>query len=185
MIALSALIVLFIWAWLGFILWRRLIHPYIQRPKLKVFLTLLLTVAWFVGPVLDEILGARHFEQLCREMPPIKFYGPVAVGAGVFFDEQGRPKWKNRDEFWKLERTTGGIDNVISSKSDRYLLSEWPMPIVERRSKYFEIKSGTPVVESFARYSPGGWLRRFIGIGDYQCPSKGKFPRNEEFIVFK
>jgi hypothetical protein len=106
MSAIIALIVIFIWAWFGFALWSLLVKPYVQSTILRICLTLLLAVVWFVGPVIDEILGVREFDQLCREMPSVKYYGPVAVGPGVFFDEQGRPKWKNSDEFYAIKRNT-------------------------------------------------------------------------------
>jgi hypothetical protein len=122
MSAIIALIVIAVWAWLGFALWRRLVKPYVHSSVVKTCLILLLIVVWFVGPVIDEIFGSREFDQLCGEMPSVKFYGPVAVGPGVFFDEQGRPKWKNSDEFSaiKRKRTFGGNRYLIAGmKSEK------------------------------------------------------------------
>lgn len=187
MIALTALIAIALWGLLGLFLWNYLIKPHIHSPTLKICLGLFMAVVWFVWPVLDDILGARKFDQLCRETPPIKFYGPIALGPGAFFDEQGQPKWSNSNEFWKIKNADAGSEYEISVKSDGRLLCEWPMPITEEHSIYFDKKSGAPVVESFSRRSSGGWLRRNIGgtMGGYQCPSKGWFPKDEEFIIFK
>lgn len=185
MFAIVALLVIGLWASLGYWLWLRLIGPRVQSKRSKITLTVLLTVVWFIGPVLDEIIGAREFNQLCREMPPIKFYGPVGVGPGTFFDEQGRPKWKNSDEFSAIERK----DNVwwgqiFESKNEKKIIRKWPMPIWENHWVVFQKRTGKITLETFANYSKGGWVRRLIGIGDYQCPSKGPFPKDEEFITF-
>jgi len=186
MSAIIALIVIYIWAWLGFVLWSRLIKPHVSSTKLRTSLTLLLAIVWFVGPVLDEILGAREFDQLCREMPSIKYYGPVAVGPGVFFDEQGRTKWKNGDEFSAIRRKTNVWEKeIFKFYEERHTLRKWPMPIEEVHNVYLDRTTGKTTLESFARYSKGGWLRRFIGIGDYQCSIKGRYPRDEERIIFK
>ena len=185
MIALSVLIVIFIWAWLGFAFWRRLIAPYIKPPILKIFLAALFAGAWLVAPVLDEILGAREFDQLCRDMPPVKYSGPVVVGSGDFFDGQGRPNWKNSFEFSVIERNADGSNKIFASRDSLELICRWPMPIMERNSVYFAIKTGLPIVVTYTRFSKGGWLRRLVGFGDYQCPRKGPFPKDEELVVFK
>ncbi len=195
MMALCVLAVIFIWALLGFTLWSRLVKPYVYSTILRACLTLLLAAVWFVGPVLDEILGTREFDKLCAEMPSIKFYGPVAVGAGVFFDEQGRPKWKNSDEFAAIVRKSGESNRmfgepdewkkIVAGREERRTIRKWPMPIIEMHTVYFERATGKIILESFARYSAGGWLRRLVGIGDYQCPIKGRYPNEEEWIFYK
>jgi hypothetical protein len=186
MIALSVLIVILIWAWLGFVFWRRLIAPYIKPPILKIFLAALFAGTWLVAPVLDEILGAREFDQLCRDMPTIKFYGPATVGPGAFFDQQGRPKWKNGDEFSAIKRNTNVWGNEILEERDAQLtIRRWPMAITEWHSEYLDKLTHSIVLETYARYSKGGWLRSLVGLGDYQCPSKGWFPPDEAMIVFK
>lgn len=194
MSAIIALIIIFLWGGLGYLIWWRLVKPFIRSTILKTCLTLLLAAVWFVEPVIDEILGAREFDQLCREMPPVKFYGPVAVGSGVFFDEQGRPKWKNSDEFSAIVREhrgknlfgeIEGWEKIFGNRSEYRIIQRWPMRIRELYTIDFEKATGTPVVETFARYSNGGWLRSFIGIGNYQCPSRGQIPKSEEWIVFK
>lgn len=186
MFTLIALIVIGIWGGIGFVIWRFLILPHLRSPMTKICVTFILALLWFVGPVIDEILGAREFNHLCQEMPYIKYYGPVAVGPGVFFDEKGRPKWKNSDEFSAIRRNNDVWEKEIFENRDEYrIIRRWPMPIVELHSIYFERGTGKITLESFARYSDGGWLSRLTGLVDYQCPSKGYFPRDEERIIFK
>jgi len=186
MFTLIALIVIGIWGGIGFVIWRFLILPHLRSPMTKICVTFILALLWFVGPVIDEILGAREFDQLCREMPSIKFYGPASVGPGAFFDEQGRPMWKNRDEFSAIKRSTSEWKEKIFEIKDEYgIIRRWPMGIRELHTIYFDKTTGKPVIETFARYSDGGWLSRLIGMTYYQCPSRGNFPRDEEMIIFK
>ena len=93
MSGLLILIVVAVWAAIGFAIWKRLVRPRIQSSGKLIVVTLALAAIWFVGPVLDEILGAKSFEQACTEMPEVKFHGPLAIGPGAFFDEQGTPRW--------------------------------------------------------------------------------------------
>ncbi|MBU1567846.1 MAG: hypothetical protein KJ630_19745 [Proteobacteria bacterium] len=186
MSAIIALMIIGAWCLIGFLLWSFLFKPYVHSTALRICLTILLAVVWFVGPAFDEILGAREFEQLCREMPSIKFYDPVAVGPGVFFDEQGLPKWKNSDEFSAIRRKTNVWEKEIFEKrSERHIIRRWPMTITELHSVYFDRSTHSVSLETFARYSSGGWIRSIIGIGGYQCPSRGFFPPDEERIFFK
>jgi hypothetical protein len=105
MSALIILVVALVWARIGFVLWRWLIRPRIKSPRALYATTLALAGIWLVGPVLDEILGAREFAQACREIPEVKFHGPVAIGTGAFFDEHGKPRI--------------GIKSLTSAKSGR------------------------------------------------------------------
>lgn len=186
MFAIVALIVVGLWASLGYWLWQRLIATGVKSQKSKLVLTMFLAIIWFIGPVLDEIIGACEFEKLCREMPSDRFYGPIAVGSGAFFDEQGRPRWRNGDEFSAIRRKTSVWEKELFDIYDESkLIRQWPMPIIEKHVLYLSRVSKKPVIETFARYSKGGWLRRLIGIGDYQCPGRGQLPKSEDWIIFK
>ena len=195
MIGLVVLASIGTWIFLGYFVWRKLICPRIHSWLARAVVFLPLLVVWLIAPVADEILGAREFEQLCKEMPEIKFYGPVPVGPGAFFDEEGKPRWKEGDKTWgrsdefsAIKRNSRAWDNIFKSPpSEWHLLREWPMPIGELHSLDIDKRTGKPVLETYARYSPGGWIKRGIGWGSnapYQCPSKGRFPRDEEWIVF-
>jgi len=188
MSALIILAVVILWAGIGFVLWKSLIRPYIRSRWALIVTTLILAGIWLVGPVLDEILGAREFERLCKEVPEVKFYGPVAIGPGVFFDEQGKPRWKNSDEFSTIKRSTTVWYDLFDERQEWTELRRWPMPIFQGHSVYFVKSTGQPSVESFYRTSPGGWIKRGIDWGvqaPYQCRRTGRFPADEERIVFK
>ncbi|HEX8011977.1 MAG TPA: hypothetical protein VF814_13740 [Casimicrobiaceae bacterium] len=188
MSALIILVVVILWAGLGFVLWKSLVRPHVRSRWVLVVTTLALAGIWFIGPILDEILGAREFERACKEMREIKFYGPVPVGPGAFFDEQGNPRWKNVEEFSAIKRNTKAWYDLFDVREESTKLQTWPVPIFESRSTDFVKSSGQLVVESTYRASPGGWIKRATGWGShapYQCPSKGYFPKDQEFIVFK
>lgn len=188
MSALIVVVVALVWARIGFVLWRWLIRPRIKSPRALSATTLALAGIWFVGPVLDEILGAREFARACREMPEVKFFGPVAVGPGAFFDDQGKPRWSNEDEFSAIKRNTKDWYGLFDVRMDWTKLQTWPIPIFQSRSTDFVKSSGAPIVVSFYRASPGGWIKRVIAWdmhAPYQCPRKGHFPRDEEFITFR
>ena len=200
MIGLVVLAAMVVWVYLGYFIWRKLIRPRIHSWFARGVILLPSLAVWLIAPVVDEILGAREFEKLCKEMPDIKFYGPVAVGPGAFFDEEGnrmrlddgklkvitpeeavmREKFiKRQSQEWKM---------IFDHPPSKWrLLREWPMPIGELYSLYIDKRTGKPQIENYARYSPGGWIKRGIGWGShapYQCPSKGRFPSDEERIVF-
>ncbi len=194
MIGLIVITAIAAWMFVGYLLWRKLIRPRVQSWLARAAILLLLAAVWLIAPFADEILGAREFEKLCQEMPGIKFHGPVPVGPGVFFEADGTPKWKDRNEFGNsnefsaIKRNTGEWDKIFNHPPGEWrLLREWPMPIGESYSLYLDKRTGKPSVEVYARYSPGGWIKRGLGWGShapYQCPRRGHFPRDEERIVF-
>ena len=103
MIALSLLfgiiVVGSIWFFIGRFIWRKTFKRFIRHRPTLIVVTLLLIPVWFVGPFMDEIIGAPKFEQLCQQLPPVSFSGPVDVGPGKFFDENGKPRWKDDGDF--------------------------------------------------------------------------------------
>jgi hypothetical protein len=188
MSALIALAAIVIWAWFGALLWKRLIRPRFKSPVAIAIVTALLACIWLIGPVIDEILGAREFGRACQEMPKVKFHGPVVVGPGAFFDQLGNPRWKNSDEFSAIKRSTKVWDQLFDDRQEWTTLQKWPIPILQSRSVYFQRSTGRVSVESYYRTSPGGWLRRVTGWSvqaPYQCPSKGIFPVDEARIAFQ
>lgn len=196
MFALVFLIVIAIWTFLGYLFWKFFVLPFMHSTALKGISFLVLLTVWLVAPVADEILGAREFEKLCKAMPEVKFYGPVPVGEGAFFDGEGNPKRLDdgkpkiispeeaikRGEF--IERQSKERKTLFLNTDEWHLLRRWPMPIVELYSRYIDKRTGMLVLESYARYSSGGWLRRGVSLWGYQCPSRGYFPSDEEWIFF-
>jgi hypothetical protein len=191
MIALVVLGVTLLWGLLGVWVWRRFLNRRFSSMLVRVLAFILFTTFWLVTPVLDEILGAREFEQLCREMPEKKFYGPVPMGLGPYFDRNGAPKWESSRDFSLIRLDPKGRkawDEVIDWVNDDWrLLTRWPMPIGELHTVIVDRRNGKPVSEAYARYSPGGWIKRGLGLGGhapYQCPSKGRWPDDATWIVF-
>lgn len=188
MSGLLILIVAALWAALGFALWKRLIRLHIRSSGKLIVVSMVLATIWFVGPVLDEILGAKSFERACAEMPGLKFHGPLAIGPGEFFDEQGTPRWTNAEEFSAIKRNSKAWYDLFDDRQEWIELSNWPMPIYQSHSIYFAKSTGMPMVESYHRTSPGGWIKRVLQWGiqaPYQCIGSGQFPADEERIVFK
>ncbi|MDQ8020533.1 MAG: hypothetical protein REI94_01740 [Moraxellaceae bacterium] len=199
MIALVVLVVMAVWMLLGYLVFSKAIHPRIRHWKGREAIAVLLCAAWLAAPFLDEIIGAQDFKRLCREMPETKFYGPVPVGPGAFFDEKGNPirlpETKGKpapEEVAKRrelrERQSREWDDIIDSPPSQWrLLQNGPIPIGESVDVYIHIATGKPVLETYSRYSPGGFIKRGLGWGShapYQCPSKGYFPKREEWMVF-
>ena len=103
MVGVIVLLVIGFWAVVGRWAWKNFVKPHLPAPRRRLA-GFAFAVAWFVLPVGDEILGALHFRQLCREIPPTRYYGPIAVGPGAFFDEQGNRRWNSSDEFYAIWR---------------------------------------------------------------------------------
>jgi hypothetical protein len=188
MLGTGLLIFIGLWAAVGFVLWRWLIRPRLHSRSALVLVTLLAGVVWFVGPIADELLGARQFKRLCDEMPPVEFYGPVPIGPGAFFDESGRPRWRTNDEFSRIRIRSKEWERVIGTRQEDTLISKWPFPVFELKTTDYERATGRPVFISRMRGAAGGWLKRVSGLGSispYQCPSKGSYPADETWIRFK
>jgi hypothetical protein len=186
MSAIVLLLVVVLWAWLGYFFWRRLVRPHFDSWAPLATITGILAVLWFIGPVLDEILGAREFSRLCDEMEPVKFYGPVVIGPGVFFDETGNQKWKTDDEYGAIRRGSKEWEKIIDVRQETTVLKRWPIPILEGKATYFERATNGPVVVSRILGSAGGWIRRAVApgqIGNYQCPSKGTMPHDSTWFI--
>lgn len=199
MIALVVMTAIVIWMAVGYLLWRSLMRPRIPSRLARISIFLMFAALWLVAPLVDEMFGAREFEKLCEEMPEIKFHGPVPVGPGAFFDEQGtpkrlddgRPRVITPDEVPRrkaiIEQKSREWDTIFVQRDEWRLLRKWPMPIGESHHVYVDKRTGKTTLETYARYSPGGWIKRGLGWGShapYQCPSRGYFPKNEEWIFF-
>jgi hypothetical protein len=185
MSAILLLIPVLLWAGLGVLLWRKLIAPRLRSTMQKWVVAVIAASIWFIGPVLDEILGARVFERLCAEMPAVEFYGPVSVGPGKFFDEQGRPQWKSKDDFYL--NYSSELRKIIIDSEEVTVLTKWPFPILQSKTIFFDERTGKPILISYFRGAAGGWIKRMLDWGSmapYQCPRKEAFPPSETWIRF-
>ncbi len=177
-----------VWLSLGMLIWTRLLRHWIAKPILRWILLMFFLALWMVGPWIDEILGAREFKRLCDEMPPIKFYGPVGVGPGVFFDENGRAKWRDRRDFEDRRRPFWAeSEKLFGHRNEWKQVASFPVPIYDNPDVYFDRTNGSPVLVAPYRASPGGWIKRVTGWGShapYVCKQTGRFPGREEWLTF-
>lgn len=176
-------------AWLaaGLLVWRLLVAKRIKKPVIRHVFTVAFAAVWLVAPWIDEILGVEKFKQLCSEMPESEYYGPVIVGPGNFFDEQGRRKWKDRDEFVLSVWNKRNWNAIFEVKEEYEVLERWPILIAESRTLTTERGTDRLIYKWRSRYSPGGWIKRGTGWGShapYQCPGRGTTPEVDQWIVF-
>jgi hypothetical protein len=180
------LVVVGLWTVIGRWAWKSYLRPRVADGRRR-WVGLAFAVAWLVLPVTDEILGAYQFRRLCAEIPPTRYYGPIAVGPGAFFDEEGKRRWKTSDEFARIRLATDEWEQLWLRKTLESKLSDWPMIIFQARSLRMERSTKRVVVETYFRGSGGGWINRGIGggvLGSYQCFSGGNFPHDDETIEF-
>ncbi len=180
------LVVVGLWGHLGRWVWRNFVAPRVPAARSRVA-GVAFAIAWYVVPVGDEILGAVEFRRLCEAIPPTRFHGPIAVGPGAFFDEQGNRKWRTDDEFSAIRRGSEDWRSIWDSGSETTILARWPMKIVQIRNTQVERATNRVVVESYLRGSGGGWLNEALRgdfISGYSCLSKGVWPRDQDTIVF-
>ena len=171
MVGVIVLLVIGFWAVVGRWAWKNFVRPHVSAPRAGLA-GFAFAVAWFVLPVGDEILGSIRFRQLCREIPPTRYYGPIAVGPGAFFDQQGNRKWKSSDEFARIVISTPDWNELWETRTEESRLSTWPMRIFQSRHLHLERRTGRLVIESYFRGSGGGWIGLTLarGIhGTYQC----------------
>lgn len=188
MIALSILFIGIIWLLIGYLIWRVTFKKIIKSKITQVVFGLVLIPVWFVGPFIDEILGGRKFEELCQQLPPVYFSGPIDVGPGKFFDKDGKQQWKDDEDFaahyWKQKEW----NELFEDKSSWPLITNWPMPIGEYRTEVLEKKTGRVIILSRTILSPGGWLSRAFGLNflfrSYSCRNRG-YPRSWKLLKFE
>ncbi|MBK6603522.1 MAG: hypothetical protein IPG28_18745 [Betaproteobacteria bacterium] len=168
------LVVVGLWTVIGRWAWKSYLRPRVADGRRR-WVGLAFAVAWLVLPVTDEILGAYQFRRLCAEIPPTRYYGPIAVGPGAFFDEEGKRRWKTSDEFARIRLATDEWEQLWNWRTEEVRIASWPMIVFQARVCASN-ETGRMVIETYFRGSGGGWINRGIGggmLGSYQCLSKG------------
>lgn len=186
---MSALVVLAavgVWLYLGYLIWRLAVARLIKNGATRAALGVTLAVLWLAAPWVDEWLGAREFKRLCDEMPEVKFYGPVAVGPGPFYNEDGSPKWQTKQQFYEISHPLWGT--LFSDKEQLDKVRSLPVTVFERRIVRRYQPTGQVVEVFIERLSPGGWIKRATGWAShapYQCPWKSYVVREDrDYITF-
>lgn len=185
MIGLVILVIIGLWGGFGYLLWMALVRPRFRRPPALGVVTAFLGILWFVGPVADEIVGARQFDRLCAERQGIEFYGPVSVGVGPFFNGDGTPTWSSERDL--QNRPLKEWDAVFSRKESTTVLRNWPMPIVDWTVVHVQKSTGRPVVVAHYIGSPGGLIRRWTSWSmqaSYHCQKPIEYPPRKDWIAF-
>lgn len=186
MIALVLLVIVGLWSLVGYLVWRTLLGRWIKNEELYWGTAFAFGAVWLVGPWIDEWLGAKEFNKLCDEMPAVAFYGPVAVGPGPFYKEDGSPKWQTKEQFYEISHPLWPTLFSDDERLERIL--DFPVPVLERRIERRFRPTGQLVEMFVERYSPGGWIKRTTGWGShapYQCPWKGYVTREDrDYITF-
>ena len=102
----------------------------------RLFAKALLTVVFFVAPVIDEIVGVYQFEALCKE-------------GGAY----------------QIAREAEGkkFDLIYSSTPNR-TLTEYARPIEEKTITYTDAATGSVIATAKAYFTQGGWLVKTIGF---------------------
>jgi hypothetical protein len=189
MIVLTLIIIAGLWLAFGFLVWRTFIRKRIATPVVRGIALVGFLAVWMVGPWLDEILGVQRFERFCAEMPPIKFYGPVVVGPGAFFDTEGRAKFSERDDLsGSLGPFGKGFEKLFATRDEWKQVATFPIPIYDNPVTHFDKRNGQTVVVKPYRASPGGWIKRATGWGYHAplvCPVLGEFPKTAQWVRFQ
>ncbi|MBE7418535.1 MAG: hypothetical protein HS128_12460 [Ideonella sp.] len=204
---MSALIILVaaaLWLGLGYLIWRVTLARRISTGFARSTLAVALAGLWLFAPWADEWLGAREFKRLCEEMPAVKFYGPVAVGSGLFFDEQGRrrvwtqseieagkspfPKGDTKLAYEEGRRFEEAWTREFERTQRRQSIRSWPIPVLREVTTYVQISTGKVVREDYWLGSPGGWIKRISGWGShapYSCLKQAAPYPHELWITYQ
>ncbi|MFR0690384.1 hypothetical protein ACLUTX_13370 [Enterobacterales bacterium AE_CKDN230030158-1A_HGKHYDSX7] len=174
-----------VWGWLGNKIWGIICNRY--NLQVSFLIKSLLLAIWVLLPFADHVIGYLYFEKMCSDLPEIKFYGPVKVGAGEFFDRYGNPKWKNNVELAELTRKGKEWGSIFGIEAKDYIVASYPAPIYRRDTRKFDVRDYALLMEWSSLTSPGGWIARVTGLGSnapYQCPRKGVAPQEKDMIIF-
>ena len=112
-----------------------------NSPTMKVVSWMILLPALMVAPLVDELIGKRQFEQLCKDNSTIQVDRAKAVGKTVY-----------------LAKTA---DVEIKDKWLRVVLKPW---------RFVDATTGEPVVSYNTLMVDGGWLIRNLRISEGGVP---------------
>ncbi len=187
MIGVLFYIVVGLWCMAGWYVCRWLITRRTQVLSRRLLFVPLFWVVWLIGPVADDIVGRRMFEEECARLPPVRFFGPVHIGAGVFFDESGKRRWKSEQEFARIAVETHELQRLFKWKDQRTQIVAFPISITRTDAVLYHVTSNAPSLAMSSLSSNGGWIERVVArLYPYvwACRSPGRGPRDEERIIF-
>lgn len=142
MTALYLLLVAAVWIALAALL-AYAITSRIEDKALRLFLALGFAALLLPLPLIDEIVGKRQFEQLCKDNATIKIDREAAAGKFVYLDP--------------------------SSRSNVQAMETW-VPIVLRPVRFVEINSRETIVSYTEVLAAGGRLQKLLGLSEGGVP---------------
>ena len=184
MIALVFFLMLGLWYLLGMGLWRWMGHRIFGARPLGPWRAALLILAWMIAPWIDQIVGAWVFERECEALvvPDVSANRPVAVGPGVFFDDQGRRTLWTSGEVLRGKspyspddppgraytegiRFNKAFEETFPATISSRQIRRFPNPIIESSTTRVHAATGVAVYEFRMLGTPGGWVSRVTGVG--------------------
>jgi len=187
MIGLVFGIVIGLWCLLGWYVSRRLITRRTRLLSRRLLFVPLFWVVWLIGPIADDIVGRRIFDEECARLPPVKYFGPVHVGAGAFFDESGKRRWKSDREFTRIRVETREWERIFRWDRVESRTATFPIVITRIETTIRQVSSNAALISTVTLWSSGGWTRRIYGSSipsSWTCHSPGNWPRDEDTIIF-
>jgi hypothetical protein len=145
------------WLWLAWTL-TRWAMDLVKRRGAKLALGLTLFPLLMIVPLVDELIGTRQFEALCKQYAVQYIDEANAMNKQVLFVPRGA------DQYAKGTILTIRIDPKV----------------------YRDAETGRVLVSHHTLEATGGWFIRFLGISETKSPllfQRGCGPENED--VFK
>lgn len=188
MFAMTILLVLVAWGFVGFFAFSKLTKHTGSSYQRKLFL-LLFAAAWLLAPFADEIIGKERFDRHCEQLPLMTILNKIELGPGLLFDERGQPRWQRREDLmdWNAPYARV-IDSLVKARSESTAIAGLPFPIEKRVSVFYDARTGVKLYEKVNLHSYGGTVKRMTGLGymmQYNCTSPGTQAQLADLVTYK
>lgn len=186
MIGLLIFVISIGWLIIGLIAWASFGRKAFKSIALRRAVAPVWIALWLFAPVADEILGVRAFNDLCTQLPRLRFYGPVKVGSGVFFGEDGAAKWRDSRDFSSTYATSATWKQLFKVKIEYLPVVGIPTKVLHRHAKVIG-PGGVVILEDESYISLGGWIRSgklSQLFAEQSCGSLDRWPDESSWIVF-
>ena len=187
MIGLLIFLVCIGWLIIGLTAWAFISRKAFKSIALRRALAPVWIALWLFAPVADEILGARAFNNLCAQVPRLRFYGPVKVGSGLLFGEDGTAKWRDSRDFSSRFALSAAWKELFKLKIEYLPVVGIPTHVFHRHAKVIG-PGGAVVLEDESYISRGGWIRSgklSQLFAEQSCGSLDRWPDESSWIVFE
>lgn len=135
-------LLLVIVVWVAIVIWlSKIITEKLPKAWWRIPVGILVFVVMLPLPLIDEIVGGRQFEQLCKENSTIRVDRATAVGKTVY----------------------------LAQTPDVEIRGTW-VRVVLKRWRYVDVKTGEIVVSYNTLQAEGGRLARTLGLSEGRVP---------------